>query len=87
MSSNYYVYMLKCKDKSIYTGIALDPYKRLEEHNAGTGAKYTRSRRPVELVYLETSGDRSVAQSREYALKQLSHQEKLDLINSEYNEK
>ena len=82
-SSPWYVYMLICGDETIYTGITRDPQKRLDEHNNGAnGAKYTRSRRPVSLAYLEGCPDRSVATSREYHLKQLSRQQKLQLIES-----
>ena len=74
--------MLECADKSFYTGIAKDPYARLEKHNSGKGAKYTSSRRPCRLVYLEESTDRGAAQSREAGIKKLSRTEKLQLIKS-----
>ncbi|MEN8142654.1 MAG: GIY-YIG nuclease family protein [Thermodesulfobacteriota bacterium] len=79
----WYVYMLICNDETIYTGIAMDPQKRLAEHNNGAiGAKYTRSRRPVSLAYLEEFPSRSTAASREYQLKKLNRQQKLQLIRS-----
>ena len=79
----WYVYMLICNDETIYTGIARDPQKRLAEHNNGAnGAKYTRSRRPVSLAYQEELPSRSAASSREYQLKKLSRQQKLQLIQS-----
>ena len=79
----WYVYMLVCNDQTIYTGITIDVQKRLAEHNNGaTGAKYTRSRRPVSLAYLEELPDRSSAASREHQLKKLSRQQKLQLIAS-----
>jgi len=80
-STPWYVYMLICKDETIYTGIARDPQKRLAEHNSGMkGAKYTRSRRPVSLAYIEEVPSRSAAASRECRLKRFSRQRKLQLI-------
>lgn len=80
---SYYVYMLMCSDKTLYTGIAKDVQKRLQEHNeSDKGAKYTRIRRPVELVYTEKAEDRSSASKREYAIKKLSREQKLALINT-----
>ena len=79
----YFVYILKCKDNTLYTGIATDVQRRLIEHNqTDKGAKYTRVRRPVELVYTEEQEDRSSACKREYAIKQLKREEKLRLINA-----
>lgn len=77
---SYWVYILKCRDNTLYTGIARDPYKRLQQHNSGKGAKYTRNRRPCKLLYTEPQCNRSTAQSREYQIKQLTRAEKLDLI-------
>lgn len=77
---NWSVYILRCADGTLYTGIAPDVEKRLALHNAGKGAKYTRGRRPVELVYQEQWEDRASASKREYAIKQLSRAEKLHLI-------
>lgn len=76
----YYVYMLSCGDGSLYTGIAADVAHRLKQHMAGKGAKYTRSHLPVTLVYQEALPDKSAALRREYAIKQLSRQEKLRLL-------
>ncbi len=78
----YYVYILECADGTLYTGIATDLQRRLEEHNSSDkGAKYTRSRRPVRLVYNEVFPDRSSASRREYAIKKkMNRQEKLKLI-------
>ncbi len=74
--------MLKCSDDTIYTGITTDLKRRLNEHNnLKSGAKYTRYRRPVELVYFEDVCDRASALKREYEIKRLSRLEKLDLIN------
>ncbi len=75
-----YVYILKCSDNTLYTGYTTDPERRIEEHNAGIGAKYTRGRGPVELVYLEEFSDKSRAMQREYEIKQFSKGEKLELI-------
>ena len=75
-----YTYILKCKDETLYTGWTNDIEKRLEAHNAGKGAKYTRSRRPVELVYLEQFETKEEAMSREVKVKQLSRNQKDELV-------
>jgi putative endonuclease len=72
--------MVVCSDGSYYTGWTTDPERRVQEHNAGTGSYYTRWRRPVKLVYQEKHPDRSSAMRREYTLKQLTHQQKADLV-------
>lgn len=77
---SHYVYVLECADGSLYTGYTTDPERRLEEHNAGAGAKYTRGRTPVELVHVERFESRSAAMSREYAIKQFSRTEKETLV-------
>ena len=74
------VYILRCADGTLYTGIAPDVEKRLQKHNEGKGAKYTRGRTPVELVYREEHPNRAEASKREYQIKQLSRAEKLELI-------
>lgn len=74
-----YVYMLRCKDGSLYTGWTDDLQHRLQMHNQGKGAKYTKGRGPLELVYSETVADKSSALKREYALKRLSRKDKLAL--------
>jgi putative endonuclease len=66
------VYVARCGDGTLYTGITTDPARRLAEHNAGGGAAYTRTRRPVVLVYCEVVGDRSSALRREHAIRRLS---------------
>lgn len=76
----YFVYMLKCVDGTLYTGYTNDLQKRIRTHNAGKGAKYTRSRLPVKLVYYEIHEDRSSALRREYAIKQFTKIQKLALI-------
>ncbi len=79
----YFVYIVRCADTSLYTGIATELERRIEEHNiSDKGAKYTRTRRPVTLVYSETYPDRSSASKREYEIKKkMSRAEKLALIN------
>ncbi len=78
---SYFIYILECSDGSLYTGIAKDVTKRLDEHNiSDKGAKYTKARRPVKLVYKEPSLDRSSASKREYAIKKLTRFKKLLLI-------
>lgn len=72
----YFVYMVRCVDGSYYSGSTNDVQRREQVHNAGKGAKYTRSRRPVQVVYQETCPDKRAALRREYALKQLTHLEK-----------
>ena len=72
--------MLRCRDGSLYTGITTDVEKRLEQHRSGKGAKYTRGRGPLELVYREECGSHSDALKREWEVKGLSRQEKLCLI-------
>ena len=77
----YYVYILECSDGSLYTGITNNLEKRIKTHNSKLGAKYTRSRLPVKLVYYETVETKSLALKREYEIKQKSKQEKIFLIN------
>ena len=80
---SYFVYILECNDKTLYTGIAKDVNKRLNEHNdSDKGAKYTKARRPVKLLYFEKIGSRSNACKREYFIKQLTRERKLELINA-----
>lgn len=74
------VYILRCGDGTLYTGMTDDFPHRLEQHRAGKGAKYTRGRGPIEPVYLEAAEDRSAALRREWEIKQLSRKEKLALI-------
>jgi|TARA_B110000305_G_C19348390_1_gene592901 putative endonuclease len=77
----WYVYIVQCSDGSLYTGITVDLDRRLNEHNTSNkGAKYTRSRRPVQMMYSETHETRSLASKREYAIKQLTRKEKLNLL-------
>ena len=81
---DWYVYIVKCSDGSLYTGITVDRVRRVIEHNESKkGAKYTRTRRPVVLVYSETLKDRSSASKREIAIKKLNRIDKLKLISYE----
>ena len=79
MEKQWVVYILECKDGSLYTGITTDVEKRFAAHNAGKGAKYTRGRGPLELVYQENCGDHSAALKRELEIKALPREEKLKL--------
>lgn len=83
---SFYVYMLRCADGTLYTGYTDDPERRARVHNAGKGAKYTRSRLPVELVYREALGDKSAALRRERELKRLTRKQKLALIADQSRE-
>ena len=75
-----YVYVLRCSDNSLYTGWTNNLERRIKAHSNGRGAKYTRARLPVELVYFEEFDDKISAMKREYAIKQLKRKEKLELI-------
>lgn len=76
----WWVYILRCGDGTLYTGTATDVDRRAAVHNSGKGAKYTRSRRPVTVVYREECGDKSAALRREWRIKRLTRGEKLALI-------
>lgn len=80
MESNWYLYILRCKDNTLYTGITTDVEKRLEAHRTGKGAKYTRGRGPLELMYRESCGSHSDALKREHQVKMLTREEKQNLI-------
>jgi len=83
---SYFVYILECSDKTLYTGIATDVQRRLDEHNnSDKGAKYTKIRRPLKLLYREESENRSSASKREYEIKKLSREKKLELISRNLN--
>jgi len=77
----FFVYIVECADNTLYTGWTTDIARRLQAHNAGHGAKYTRSRRPVRMVYLEEVADQSEALKREYTIKQMRRSAKLRLIH------
>lgn len=85
MTDTHYVYILKCSDSTLYTGYTTNPDRRLKQHNKGQGSKYTRSRLPVDILYLEQAGTKSSALSREYEIKSLKREKKLKLIYSEHN--
>lgn len=87
MTGNSYAYMLECSDGTLYSGYTTDIEKRLKNHNAGKGSKYTRARLPVKLVYLEECEDKSSAMSRECQLKKLNRKRKLQLISEYQNRK
>ena len=76
----HYVYLVRCADSTLYCGWTTDLEKRVRAHNSGKGAKYTRSRRPVKLVYAEEFAEKQEALSREWHLKRLSRAEKIRLI-------
>ena len=80
MNKNY-TYIVECSDHTLYTGWTNDLEKRIEAHNTGKGAKYTKTRRPVRLVYFETFATKEEAMSREYHIKRMSRQEKIKLIS------
>lgn len=83
VTCNYYVYMLECSDGSLYTGYTNNIDKRLDTHNSGKGAKYTRSRLPCKLVYVEVYASKQEAMSREWYIKhKLCRKEKLQLIQT-----
>ena len=79
MAKSWHLYILRCGDGSLYTGITVDVQARLAQHRDGTGAKYTRGRGPLELVYWEDCGDHSAALKRELEIKALPREEKLKL--------
>lgn len=81
-----YVYLLRCADDSLYCGWTTNLERRIRTHNEGAGAKYTKSRRPVELVYYETYEDRHEALSREWHIKRLSRKKKLEFIEKRNQE-
>jgi putative endonuclease len=78
----HFVYMLKCRDGSLYTGWTTDVKRRLREHNSGRGAKCTRARLPVTLLYSESFQTKKEAMRREYYIKQLTREEKLELVRA-----
>lgn len=84
---SWYVYILRCGDSTLYTGITDDVVRRLAVHRAGKGAKYTRGRGPLELVYTEEQPDKSAALRREIAIKRLTRKQKLELCEGRCVEK
>jgi len=82
----FFCYILQCSDGTFYTGWTTDPPRREKQHNAGTGARYTRMRRPVKMVYIEEQPDRTSAMKRENQIKRLTRERKGRLINSQQKE-
>ena len=82
VSNRYFVYILECSDKTLYTGITNNIEKRMEFHRDGKGSKYVRSRSPFKLVYKESYKTKSKALKREIAIKKLSRKDKLEIIKS-----
>jgi len=78
---SFYCYILECADGSYYTGWTMDPERRLKQHNRGAASRYTRSRLPVKMIYLEPQPDRRTAMKRERAIKRLSREKKKQLIS------
>lgn len=76
-----FIYIIKCKDNSLYTGWTTNLEERIKAHNEGRGAKYTKGRGPVELVYYESFDTKEEAMKREYAIKHMTKKKKLDLIS------
>ena len=83
-TKGYYVYLILCEDDSIYCGWTTNLIKRFEAHKNGKGAKYTKSHKPVDVIYYESCNSKSEACKREYALKRLSHQEKVNICGKTY---
>lgn len=83
---DWFVYILCCSDKTLYTGITNDLEQRLDAHNAGLGAKYTRGRTPVRLIYQEKAANKAEASRREYQIKKLTRAEKLLMAKSFVND-
>lgn len=83
LSAFWHTYILQCADGSLYTGCTNDLARRVAAHNAGTGAKYTKAKLPVKLLYSEPALDRSQAQKREAEIKKLSRSQKLELIETQ----
>jgi putative endonuclease len=81
VADDHYVYVLRCADDTLYTGYTTDVERRVAEHDAGEGAKYTRGRTPVELVHVEAFDSRSAAMSREHEIKRLSRAAKESLLD------
>jgi putative endonuclease len=78
--ASWFVYVVRCRDGSLYTGISTDVEARIARHNAGAGARYTRARRPVRLLYVERKRSRSTALKREAAIKGLTRARKIELV-------
>ena len=79
-SNKFFCYILECSDGTFYTGWSTDPERRARQHNSGTGARYTRSRRPVRLVYVEEQPDKVSAMRREQSIKNMDRERKMKLV-------
>ncbi|MBF0266291.1 MAG: GIY-YIG nuclease family protein [Gammaproteobacteria bacterium] len=86
LTTKWCVYMILCSDDSLYTGISNDVNRRFLQHQQNKGAKYFRSHAPVKIVYIENEHTRVTASQREYKIKQLTHTQKLSLVNSQQNQ-
>ena len=84
---SYYVYIILCKDGSFYTGYTKNLDERIRLHACGKGARYTKSHKPEKVAYVELLDSRAKAMKREKTVKKLTHQQKLELINSRNNQK
>ena len=82
-ATQWHVYIVRCRNDALYTGVTTDLARRVAEHNAGKGARYTRANRPVKLVYSERAESRAQALRRELAIKRLTRGRKLELIQSQ----
>jgi len=78
--ATWFVYIVRCADRTLYTGVTTDAEKRVADHNGGRGAKYTRNRLPVELVFVEAAGERGDALRREHEIKRMRLSDKRELI-------
>ena len=85
MKAIWSIYLIRCSDGSLYTGITTDVIRRLEMHRTGKGAKYLKTRRPLELVFSKEVGNRSQASKLEYAVKQLSKAKKEQIVSGEFD--
>lgn len=85
MTKNWFIYMIRCVDNSLYTGITTNITKRFQAHESGKGAKYLKTRRPFELVFQQEVGDRSQASKLEYAVKQLPKKRKELIVQGKLN--
>ncbi len=82
ISMAFFCYILQCSDGTYYTGWTTDPSRREKQHNAGRGAKYTRTRRPLKMVYIEEQPDRTTAMKRERAIKKMTREQKRKMIEA-----
>lgn len=85
--SSWYLYIARCNDNTLYTGVTTDVRRRIKEHNEGTGAKYTRGRGPIQLLFSEEYSNRSTAQIAESKIKKLKRKQKEEYISEKLLEK